>query len=244
MRMICTKKRSPVRTAGTFALLVLLMGSCSEKNEKMPNGDGFKVSNCLAGFDYRYDELLTKADVQKHLPIDEDTYKEDINAGKTYGNCRRSWNSDRPDLEMELLGIKAPYPDKNFVEVKMLSFYDFDQNASGKASAVDAFDRAYKKLSDEEYQQLLANLEKNFADNPSALETAKGLLDARRNSTYASVEGLGDRAYWNWRGEYGVNLVVLAGLAQFTIESRTSDDAASSLEVAVKMANEVLEKCN
>jgi phosphoserine phosphatase len=61
--------------------------------------------------------------------------------------------------------------------------------------------------------------------------------------TYEVQENLGDRAYWRWHDEHGIELVVLSGTAHFTIASKTQGTSAAALADAVKFAREVLAKC-
>src|SRR5690606_7428242 len=127
--------------------------------------------------------------------------------------------------------------DKNRVNITQLSFYtDRDDKLYTPAEAMARFDQAYKKLSQQEYEELLANLEKQYTNDLAGFEQAKGFLDARMNFKYEALDDLGDRAYWKWHEHYGISLVVLTGAAQFTIETRVSAEAASTLDAAVKFA--------
>lgn len=221
----------------------ILLAACGN-SENVANDDD-TISKCLMAKDYKYEELLTKADIAKHIAIDEASYEMEISPTKgEYGSCTYKWLSDRPDLEIEILGQTIQGPDKNFVVVKMLDFYtDRDLKLYSQASAQALFDQSYKKLSQQEYNELLGNLEKEYANDASQFEKAKGFLDARMNFKFEPVEGLGDRAYWKWHDTHGIELVVLAGATRFTIENKTSGDQSTALAHAVKFAEEVLAKC-
>lgn len=135
-------------------------------------------------------------------------------------------------------------PDINQVTIKLLDFYtDKDLKRNKQESVLDLFDQGYKKLSQTEYDELLANFEKKLGDKPNELAQAKKMLDSRMKFTYKSVDNLGDRAYWKWNDEYGIELVVLTGNAKFTILSKTSGKPQTSLNDAIKFAKEVLAKC-
>ncbi len=147
-------------------------------------------------------------------------------------------------MEIEILGYNVPVPDHNQVVIKMLDFYsDAQLKLYQQEDAIALFEQSYKRLSQSEYDELLANLEKAYANDPSGFETAKGFLDARMTFRYEPIDNLGTRAYWKWHDEYGIELVVLSGAARFTIETKLSADAAPSLDLAVKFAREVLAKC-
>lgn len=223
---------------------VLFLMSCSDKTD-IAEGSS-PITKCLMAKDYKYEELLTKNDVAKYTSIDEASYKMDISPTKgTYGYCEYKWKSDRPDLVIEVAGQTITGPDRNIVKLTKLDFYtDSQLKLYNQESAIALFDQSYKKLSQEEYNELLANLEKQYANNPEGFEQAKGFLDVRMNLKYQPVENLGDRAYWKWHNTYGLELVVLAGTAHFSIEAKLSAEANNTLDIAIKLAKEVLAKCS
>jgi|SRR5690606_6816596 len=224
--------------------ILAFVASCSDKGLKPKEDDA--AAACFQAMDYQYDALLTKVDIAKHVAIDEASYKLEISPVKgEYGSSTYEWNSDRPDLEMELLGQMIKYPDVNRVTIKMLHFYsESELKLYSQASALALFDQSYKKLSQEEYNGLLANLQKEYANDAAKYEQAKEFLDMRMNFTYAPMANLGNRAYWRWHEEHGVELVVLTGTVHFTIASKTSGNQQTALDDAVKFAQEVLAKCN
>jgi hypothetical protein len=217
--------------------------SCGDQAQSTKEEDAGTA--CLRTMDYRYEALLTKADIAEHVNIDEASYTMEISPTKDqYGSCVYEWNSDRPDLERELLGQVIKYPDVNRVAIKMLTFYsDSEIKLYSQSSALTLFAQSYKKLSPQEYNDFLANLKKEYANDPAGFEQAKGFLDQRMQLTYEVQENLGDRAYWRWHDEHGIELVVLSGTAHFTIASKTQGTSAAALADAVKFAREVLAKC-
>lgn len=205
------------------------------------------IGQCLASKDYKYEELLTKADIAKHISIDESSYKRDVSPvdGK-YGSCVYRWESERPDKEITSIvtGSTHKQPDKNEVTIKLLDFYEEeDLKRYEQGSILDLFDQHYKQLSTAEYDEILANIKKKLGNDPEEYAKAKKMMDSRMKYTYEPAEGLGDRAYWKWSDEYGIELVVLAGSATFTIVSKTAAAAEPSLAHAIKFAEEVLAKC-
>src|SRR3546814_184899 len=100
------------------------------------------------------------------------------------------WSSDvcSSDL-MELLGQIIKYPDVNRVEIKMLDFYtDSELKLYSQASAIALFDQSYKKLSQGEYDELLANLQQEYANDAAKSEQAKGFLDILMNFKFAPID--------------------------------------------------------
>lgn len=197
-----------------------MMTSCSDGSEKATenvSNETVRTSSktagtgiCLADKDHKYEELLTKTDISKHVSIDESSFKQKISSPKgKYGACVYSWESDRPETEMEVSGKKFKRPDRNQITIKMLYAYtDRDLKRYEQEGALALFDQSYKKLSQEEYDQILSDMEKKLSTNPKAIEDAKKMMDSRLKFTYEPVEKLGDRAYWKWNNNFGIELIV------------------------------------
>src|SRR5690554_915674 len=194
-----------------------------------------KTSACFEKFDDRYDELLTRSDIEEILSIDDASYQMET----SYGSAQHQWNSDRPDLEYNIAGQSIKGPDRNRIVIKNLNFYD----STDADEIMGNFDTSYKKLTQEEYDQLLSNLEKNYENDAAGLERAKGFLDARLNLEFESLNGLGDAAYWKWHDQHGIELAVLVGDTHFIIENKTAVSKEENLEIAKQLAEKVIEKC-
>lgn len=222
--------------------VVILFSACAGKGGNEHKSDD--ISQCLADKDYDYEALLAKADIAKHVTIDEASFEMKISPTKgKYGSSTYSWESDRPKIEKMIAGRDMELPDPNKVVIKLLDFYtDEDLEKNKQESAIDLFDMGYKKLSQEEYNEILANLEKKLGDKPEDLARAKKMMESRMDFTYKPIDNLGDRAYWKWN-DYGIELVVLTGYAKFTILSKTTGEPETSLKDAVNFAKEVLAKC-
>lgn len=223
---------------------VILFSACAGKGDNEQKSDA--TNQCLADKEYDYEALLTKADIAKHVNIDESSFKKEISATKgKYGSCTYTWESDRPekDIISKVTGAVHKRPDKNKVTIKTLDFYTEDDLKTYKQdSAIELFDQSYKRISQTEYNELEANFEKELGDKPEDLARAKKMLDNRMKFKYKSIDNLGDRAYWQ-ETDYGVELVVLTGKARFTIVSKTTGEPETSLKDAVNFAKEVLAKC-
>lgn len=221
--------------------VVILFSACAGKGGNEHKSDD--ISQCLADKDYDYGALLTKADIAKHVTIDEASFEMKISPTKgKYGSSTYSWESGRPKMEKVIAGRDVKLSDPNKV-LKLLDFYtqeDLEKNKQD--SAIDLFDMGYKKLSQEENNEILANLEKKLGDKPEDLARAKKMMESRMDFTYKPIDNLGDRAYWKWN-DYGIELVVLTGNARFTILSKTTGEPETSLDHAIHFAKEVLAKC-
>lgn len=228
-----------------FVVMVfLLTGACASPDQgSEPNS---QYLGCLADFDFQYDQILTKGDVQKHVEIDESSFKEELDTkNTTYGSVSYVWDSDRPATEMSMGGMTLPVPDRNQVLLKLLSFYeeaDLDKYSQKNITAL--FNQGYKAISDEEFQNMKGNLEKRFQDSPEEYNQALGLLEARRKQNYNFEENLADRAYWRYHDDRGLEMAVLAGEANFTLHVKISADQDENLRVARGLVGEILSKCN
>lgn len=68
-------------------------------------------------------------------------------------------------------------------------------------------------------------------------------MKKRESMHFELVEGLGTRVYWKWE-RFGGELVTLVGKSKFTVVTKVSDDPSQNLELARKLALEVIRKCN
>jgi len=227
-----------------YLLISIGILSCSGTNNSAK--ESATIEQCLADKDYQYEMLLTKTDIVKYVNVDEASFEEEVSSTKgKYGSCVYRWTSDRPEKEItsKATGMVYKRPDKNQVTIKLLDFYTNEDLERNKQESVpDLFDQGYKKLSQTEYNELLANFEKKLSDKPKDLAQAKKMLDNRMQFTYKPIDNLGDRAYWK-ETDYGIELVVLTGRARFTILSKTSGEQETSLNHAIHFAKEVLAKC-
>lgn len=220
--------------------------STSTVSAKTDNKAVIVTANCFIAMDYDYEKLLTKEDVAKHTSIDEASFKKEVSPSHgEYGNCTYTWDSERPDISMTTSGMTLNLPDRNFATVKSLKIHNEDDlKLYNQSDVIDLFGTAYKKMSRKEYDEMIARLEQEYSGDQAKLDQAKGFADARMNLDYEPVDNLGERAYWKWSDQHGIEIVVLQGAVQFAIASKTSSSAETSLPVAINLAKEVLSKCN
>src|SRR5690554_485968 len=94
-----------IKYTGMLLCSTLLLFACSgtgesstESSTESATESSSAIGECLAAKDYQYQELLTKADIAKHVNIDESSYEEKISTTKgKYGSCVYSWESERPE---------------------------------------------------------------------------------------------------------------------------------------------------
>lgn len=225
---------------------LILISSCSGDASKTGSKSSNKASkDCLMNYEYDYSRILTLDDVKKHITVDESTLEtEEDSQNKTYGNVTYKWASDRPDLVTEINNMSIEHPDMNKVSMTKLSFYDSDDLKTYKSDDfIELFNRGYDPMSKEEFNQLFANLEKQYKDDPEMLNTSRKLLESRMQSKYKKVEGIGQSAYWKWDDMWGLELSVLFGNTKFYLEVKIDEDPQKNLDVATKIANDILEEC-
>lgn len=209
----------------------------SENNQMKSTSSDGKTYDCLREFHDHYDKLLTKEEMASVYPIDFDNAKVKLSKGN-HGKHKYIWPSDRPEVAEKLSGMNIMLPDDNFMEVAMLSFYSEDSDLKSNHGT---FDMGYKKLSEAELKRINENLEKQ---SDEVKQTGKTMMEARAKRSWDFVDGLGTSAWYKWNDLYGGELAVLAGRAKFNIRLKVSEDSAKNLEIAKKLAQKVLDKCD
>ncbi|WP_299390200.1 hypothetical protein [uncultured Gelidibacter sp.] len=212
--------------------------SVSKNNtDQVSSKAGQKSYDCLKNYQEDYSKLLTKEEMAAAYPIDFEKAKHELRSG-SYGEYVYRWPSDRPSFTIEVSGMKIQNPDQNTIGIKMLSFFSDKTDAQ---SAAETFDMAYKQLSDEELDKIKANLDKQ---NDEIKKTGEDMMKVRAKRSWEFVEGLGSRAWYKWDDQYGGELAVLAGKSKFYIINKISNDPRENLEVAKKLAEKVIVKCD
>jgi hypothetical protein len=117
---------------------------------------------------------------------------------------------------------------------------------SGKATPLENFKAFYRNPTQEEMDKAFKIAEERIKSDPkyskeqadTATDLAKG-LSAREK--FEDIAGIGDAASFNKEENY---LTVLVGATLFQIIAGVSKDNAVNLELAKKLATEVLAKCD
>lgn len=209
--------------------------SDSKSSDVSSKSDG-KSYDCLKKFEDDYSLLLTKDEMTSVYPINFDEAKPELRSG-SYGEHMYQWPSDRPNFTMEVSGMKIDIPDQNTLGVKNLSFRS---DESDLKSIIANFEMGYKELSDKELEAIQANLEKA---SDEIREVGEDMMKVRAKSSWGFVEGLGSSAWYKWNEQWGGELVVLAGRANFTILTKVSDNSDENRDLAKKLAEKVIAKC-
>lgn len=232
------------------ALLVgiaLILFSCNSGNkESSSSGENSQMASkssdgnsydCLKPFVEDYSKLLTKEDMASVYAIDFENAKVKLSTGN-YGEHIYSWPSDRPDKDYGTSAMKIIGPDNNTMGVSLLSFYSDESDLN---SSRDNFEMGYKQLSEAELNQIEENLSKQ---KDEVKEAGKDFMKVRAKSSWEFVEGTGSSAWYKWSQKFGGELAVLAGKAKFNIKVKVSEDPEENRELAKKLAEKILDKCN
>lgn len=222
------------------AVMILSCNNNSKNSETQIAGKSTK--NCLTDLDLDYDQLLSIEEVAQALSLSvEDLRKKSIDRKDQYGEAYYFWKSDRPDIP-SLLSIHVQMPDENFIGISGLNPFDDDYSIQ---EIKNIFEFRYKKLNEEEVIQLQENTAKHLEDkSEDEKKSIEGIVEQRKKSSYEKVENFGESAFWRFSTERGGELVILYGNEQFTIYIKTNYKNQRNLEVAKKLAEFVMNKCN
>ncbi|MCL8008924.1 hypothetical protein M8845_15945 [Gelidibacter japonicus] len=231
-----------------LAGLVIVLFSCNSggkkessesksesRSEKASSKSDGKSYDCLKDYKDEYEALLTKEEMASVHSI-SDKAKVELRSG-SYGEHIYRWESDRPSFTMEVSNMKMEVPDQNTLGIKNLSFYS---DKTDLKSAVGTFDMGYKELSDKELEQIQSNLDKA---EDEVKKTGEDFMKVRAKMSWNAVDGLGSSAWYKWSDQWGGELVVLAGRANFTILTKMSADPDENRRLAIQLAEKVLAKC-
>lgn len=180
--------------------------------------------------------LLTKEDVLQYIAIDNpDLLKDEYIISRQ--KLKFTYESDRAD----------EFQSKAIPEINSITLHGFKVDNNTEKKTLASFERTYRSLTQKEIDIAITNLEKGSVDKPKeALEHAKRFIEARKNMKYKPIDHLGTAAYWQEIRvkdvNYGVELIVLAGVTQFKLEVKIDEDNQVNLKTAVNLANEILKK--
>lgn len=239
----------------SIALLLFIFTSCKDENKGenatsdsskttiLDKKNSKKISSCFEDYNYNLAKILTKEDVLKYF---ESSYHNEIETEESRRKSKDRYDkivySHKTNRTIKIAHLEAP--DDNTIELSGLEFSKLDEEKT-----LEFFERKYKKLSEQEVQEMIANLERNYADTPKEeLEQAKKFLEARKNLNYTPVQGLGTAAYWQEvkvsGNNFGAELVVLTGTVEFTVKAKIDNDNTLNAQTAIAIAKDILAKCN
>jgi hypothetical protein len=206
-----------------------------------------QAQNCLLTYQDKYDQLLPLATIQKHYKGDMSKAKKEYRVNKTpkyrnHDTYAYSWPSDRTRT-MKLMGKEMTVPVSNRIGLTWVGDDMF--KIAKKKSELESFRHFYRNLTQKELDEAFGQAEKQVENKTNATKEQKAAgmgiaKDMAAATKFENVAGVGEAAVW----ELGDNeLIVLFKGYTFQVIADVSKDKATNLELAKKLAAEVLAKC-
>lgn len=213
----------------------------TQTQDKIAKTNSSASLNCLSKLDLRYDELMSVDEVAKILNKSPEEFKtKSIDRKDEYGEVYYFWESDRPD-QPSPLSAHVLIPDNNFVGFSSLNAYDANLPAE---TFLERFNTAYKEMNEEEIAQMETRMEQHLENKTDEeRESVRGFVEVRKSSGFEHVDNLGDAAYWRFNKERGGEMVTLFGNETFTVYTKISHDANENLDLAKKLAQNLMDNC-
>lgn len=212
-------------------------------SESSPSGKG----DCILSYQRKMDELLPLDIIKKHytgempdaeMKYDKSAPERDADTDKYFYR----WKSDRTRT-MKMGNSTMEIPLQNEIGVMWLGSDLF--MIGNKATPLENFKAFYRNPTQEEMDKAFKIAEERIKSDPKyskeQAETATGMAKgmSARNK-FEDVPGIGDAASFNKEENY---LTVLVGATTFQVIASVSKDKDVNLDLAKKLAKEILTKC-
>lgn len=197
------------------------------------------ASSCFTKYADNLDEMLTKKDILKHYKADFEKAEIDYDTimSSKYSSVMYSWDGAESRTERFVVNGNDYGPKSNQIGVGSLDFYDDE-------FPIKEFEAIHHTMTEEDMANARKAINKELGkvtDNEQTKKTGKKVGKSIMSKIkFDTIEGVGDAAVWDY---FDGCLTVLKGRAVFSITVDVSDDHAVDLELAKKLANEVLAKC-
>ncbi|MBU1820275.1 MAG: hypothetical protein KKG00_02020 [Bacteroidetes bacterium] len=215
----------------------------SETSTASASGNG----DCILSYQLKLDELLPLNVIKKHytgeMPDAKMKYNKSAPERKaTTDKYVHSWKSDRTRT-MKMGNSTMEIPLQNEIGVMWVGSDLF--MIGKKKTPLENFKAFYRNPTQEEMDRAFKAAEERLKSDPKyskeQTETATGLAKSMAaNDKFEDVQGIGDAASFNKEENY---LTVLVGATTFQVIAHVSKDKDVNLDLAKKLAKEVLAKC-
>jgi hypothetical protein len=238
-----------------FVLLCLALVACNNSTETS-TGDAPKTevasavgnADCLVSHADKgtLDQLLPLDAIRKHYNVPEGAQKQyDYRAdAKKHDKdvYEYTWDSDRTG-KMNVAGREITYPLSNRIGLRWVGSDLF--MITGKATPLESFKAFYRNVSAEEKEEAFkkaGELMKEKGYDEKTTETATDMAKdlSADEITFKEITGVGEAASWRIREK---ELTVLVGERTFQVSVDISSNDEENIELAKKIAQEVLAKC-
>ena len=238
-----------------FILLCLAVVACNKSTETS-TGDAPKTevastagnADCLISHADKgtLDQLLPLDAIRKYYEVPEAAQKQyDYSADAEKHDkdvYEYTWDSDRTG-KMNVAGREITYPLSNRIGLRWVGSDLF--MIIGKATPVESFKAFYRNVSAEEKEEAFKKAgelmkEKGYDEKTTETATAMAKDLSSETVTFKEISGIGDAASWRIREK---ELTVLVGEITFQVSVDISANDEENIELAKKIAQEVLSKC-
>ena len=213
----------------------------------LPETSASGKEDCILSYQRKLDELLPLDVIKKHYTGEMPDAKLKYNKSKPERSAATdkylyAWKSDRI-RSMKMGNSTMEIPLQNEVGVMWVGSDLF--MISKKATPLENFKAFYRNPTQEEMDKAFKAAEERIKNDPKyskeQAETATGMAKgmAAKNK-FEDVPGIGDAASFNKEEDY---LTVLVGATTFQVIASVSKDKDVNLDLARKLAKEVLAKC-
>jgi hypothetical protein len=244
-----------------LAMAAILIYGCDGSPESGDAGTTSNGGSCLAEFASDPCTFLDEAYLAEHAGANADsveiTTNDDVSKKSKYvkPECQYEWPSDRKSvLTMEAAGreIQTGMPVPNTILIGDFDIIDDDGFKKTRTdNYADYFQRVYGIKTKAEKEQIKEDIaraaEKSDKVDKGSADTISGMVDSQ--PAKKEISGLGDKAvasvltlknYSNWSK---ASLFVLHKNVVFSIEVDVSEDNSEDLEMAKKIAQKIIDRC-
>ncbi len=233
----------------TLIILLVSLAACSSKNANQTETEQqTEVGNesCIKEYMSKYDQLLPLETIKKNYEVpstakmnysyspeakrhDRDTYE-------------YTWDSSRI-RKIKIGGREMELPSPNRIGLRWVGSDLF--MIQGKPTALENFQSFYKNSTAAEkeaaFKQAAESMkEKGYDTKTVDAATSMGKELAADEIIFKNIEGLGEAAVWRIKEK---ELTVLVGKITFQISVEVSENDEDNINLAKKLAQEVLNKC-
>lgn len=213
----------------------------ASENSTSGNGD------CILSYQRKMNELLPLEVIKKHYTgeMPDAKMQYDKSAPERSASTDKylyKWKSDRTRT-MKLGNSTMEVPLQNEIGVMWIGSDLF--MIGKKATPLENFKSFYRNPTQEELDRAFKAAEERMKSDPKyskdQIETATGMAKGMSaKDKFEDVPGIGDAASFNKEENY---LTVLVGATTFQVIASVSKDKDVNLELAKKLAKEILAKC-
>jgi hypothetical protein len=226
--------------------------STQEDSASLGEAADSETATCLAEYakNNELEKMISKEQIAEIVgkTAAELEYDEGKSSSSRYSTVGYSWKSDEQRiLTMEtkvgdrIIKTEAPLDDQ-------IDFGNIDILDEDNAKALEYFERTYGNKSKAAKERAKESLDRTAESRDDVTkEQAESLKKMVDKESSVKVEGVGSSAYYgiiDANGMVYIDLKVLDGNTMFKITTDVSSDSDKDLEIAKKVAQQIIANCN